>query len=155
MDKKPTLTAPLIEFDFAAKLIGARAAIPKEEKKAETKVATRKMAVKKVKPPPSPLAKILRTWKTEDLQLDFQLTFDDASDPQVNCVDADNGDDGVDLAADIAGIDEIIAILTNIKTAALRIMSGDIKPEDSEDPDAEEEEEEELDEEEEPEDSEE
>jgi hypothetical protein len=154
--ERPTLKVALIDFDFRQKLAGQKAALTQhEEKKESTPVVTsRKMAVKK---PPAAVkvakekpkhVNIVRNWKTGDKALDFELAFDDEGDPRVDCQDADN-DEPTELAVDLDGLDEVIQILQEIRTNAVRIMSGDIRPEDTvmpEDDDEEEEEEEEEDE---------
>jgi hypothetical protein len=61
---------------------------------------------------------VFKNWKTADLQLDFELTFDSEGDAGVTIHDADNADD-VTLATDIPGLDEVIGILVKMRDAAV------------------------------------
>lgn len=138
MNRKP-LSAPLLAFDVMNRLDRTKRKL--EEQKKETKVATRKMAVKKAPPPvqqvqPSPkmafdFSKVILNWKTEDQQLDFELTIDDVGDMQVSCFDADH-DEPIEMAACLSNLDEVISILMKVRADFLRIKTGDIKPADTE-----------------------
>jgi hypothetical protein len=76
------------------------------------------------------LAKVCRSWKTNDNVLDFELVFDKMGDPQVTVLNADT-DEEVELTADLPQLEEMIQILQGVRTAAARIMHGDILPEDT------------------------
>lgn len=158
--KDTTLKTPLLSFDFAATLIGKKAQLDAEQQKNEPK-KVRKMAVKKAhvpvkvtvaKPPPPKHANVRRNWKTEDQQLDFELSFDADGDTIVDVVDADYEETPIGLALGLGGLDEVITILQEIRAAAARIEGGTILPEDTIVEDEEEEEEDDDEEEEEEED---
>ena len=83
---------------------------------------------------------IVRGWKTEDKAIDFELSFDDEGDPTVSVFDADE-DTPCELSRDLPQLNEVISILTTIKDNAVRIMSGNLLPEDTaQEPEEEEEE---------------
>jgi hypothetical protein len=133
-NRKP-LSAPLLSFDVMDRFRRTKQKLQAEK---ETKVATRKMAVKKVQPPPPPapktafdFSKVILNWKTEDQQLDFELTIDEEGDLQLSCFDADH-DEPIDLAANLNGLDEVIMILMKARNDFIRIKSGDIRPADTE-----------------------
>jgi hypothetical protein len=88
------------------------------------------MAVKKTPKVKAKHSDIVRGWKTEDKAIDFELSFDDEGDPTVSVFDADE-DTPCELSRDLPQLNEVISILTTIKDNAVRIMSGNLLPEDT------------------------
>lgn len=158
MTDKPTLTTPLLSFDFRATLAGkanelAKNAPPTHETTepapTEPTIPTpqppsgprRRMATKKTAAPapandqkPVPAERprwhsVVRNWKTEDEQLDFELRFDAEGDPQVTVFDADH-DEPVTLSVSVDSLSEVIEILREVLTNSMRIRSGQLTAED-------------------------
>jgi hypothetical protein len=153
---KPTLTTPLLSFDFAAKLAGRAHELAKKAPAPASAPETptppsgtrRRMATKKaVAPAPPPAApaprprwhKVVRNWKSSDEQLDFELRFDEEGDPIVTVFDADHVAGKVlplQIAVSLETIDEAIGLLQVAKANAIRIRSGQLTPEDTIEEDA-------------------
>ncbi len=69
-----------------------------------------------------PWSRIQRNVKTDDEQLDFELTFDAEGDPHVSVCDHES----VELSVDLGTLKDTIAILAEMYAHALRIASGKV-----------------------------